>query len=178
VDYKGWLHEIKKAQSPQKHLVSCLRTKSDARTESLALPSGVKEHSKTENSARPPQALASDKSSSRLNHQQNLLLVKRFTDDGGYSGREEFSYDIRNAVLVSANIVEETDEKILPQYGLLGSFHPDGCPQLKDPGDDRIFVNTNIPFSAFICGVQGSGKSHTTSCLLGETYLELLLYTF
>ena len=178
MDNKGWLHEIREAQSPQKHLVSCLRTKSDTRTESLALPSGVKEHSKTENSARPPQALASDKPSSRLNHQQNLLLVKRFIDDGGYSGREEFSYDIRNAVLVSANIVEETDEKILPQYGLLGSFHPDGCPQSKDPGDDRIFVNTNIPFSAFICGVQGSGKSHTTSCLLGETYLELHLYTF
>jgi len=106
------------------------------------------------------------------------LLVKRPSDDGGYDGREEFSYDIRNAILVSANIVEETDEKILPQYGLLGSLHPDECPQLKAPGDDRIFVNTNIPFSAFICGVQGSGKSHTTSCLLGETYLELYLYTF
>ena len=158
--------------------MSCLRTRSDARTKSLALPSGVKDHSKTENSARYQQALASDKPSSRLNHQQNLLLAKRFSDDGGYSGREEFSYDIRNAVLVSANIVEETDEKILPQYGLLGSFHPDSCPQLKGPGDDRIFVNTNIPFSAFICGVQGSGKSHTTSCLLGEIYLESHLYAF
>ena len=147
--------------------MSCLRTRSDARTKSIALPSGVKDHGKTEISARHPQAFASDKPSSRLNHQQNLLLVKRSSDDSGYSGR-----DTRDAVLVSANIVEETDDKILPQYGLLGSFHPDSCPQLKGPVDDRIFVNTNIPFSAFICGVQGSGKSHTTSCLLGETYLE------
>lgn len=139
------------------------------------LPSGVKDHSKTENSAKHPQALASDKPSSRLNHQQNLLLVKRSSDDGGYSGREEFSYDIRNAVLVSANIVEETDEKILPQYGLLGSFHPDSCLQLKSPRDDRIFVNTNIPFSAFICGVQGSGKSHTTSCLLENCLIPSLM---
>lgn len=27
-------------------------------------------------------------------------------------------------------------------------------------------MNTNIPFSAFICGVQGSGKSYTTSTIL------------
>ncbi|OCL07853.1 hypothetical protein AOQ84DRAFT_431976 [Glonium stellatum] len=96
----------------------------------------------------------------------NLLLIKRSTGDGDYRVREESNYDIRNAVLVSASIVEETDEKTLPQYGLLGSFHPDSFPQLNGPEDDRIFVNTNIPFSAFICGVQGSGKSHTTSCLL------------
>jgi len=30
----------------------------------------------------------------------------------------------------------------------------------------QLFLNTNVPFSAFICGVQGSGKSHTTSCLM------------
>lgn len=30
------------------------------------------------------------------------------------------------------------------------------------------FHNTNIPLSEFICGLQGSGKSHTLSCLLGE----------
>lgn len=27
-------------------------------------------------------------------------------------------------------------------------------------------MNTNAPLSTFICGVQGSGKSHTTSCIL------------
>ncbi|KAF7373139.1 p-loop containing nucleoside triphosphate hydrolase protein [Mycena sanguinolenta] len=32
---------------------------------------------------------------------------------------------------------------------------------------DRVYVNTNAPSSAVICGVQqGSGKSHTVSCLL------------
>ncbi|KAF8459789.1 hypothetical protein BDZ91DRAFT_665275, partial [Kalaharituber pfeilii] len=34
----------------------------------------------------------------------------------------------------------------------------------------RIFLNTNIPASFFVCGLQGSGKSHTLSTLL-ESYL-------
>lgn len=51
-----------------------------------------------------------------------------------------------------------------PQYGLLG---------LQIPEDDRtpdhrqlIYANVSAPWSAFICGTQGSGKSHTLSCLL------------
>ncbi|KAJ6457625.1 hypothetical protein C8R45DRAFT_563581 [Mycena sanguinolenta] len=42
-----------------------------------------------------------------------------------------------------------------PSRGLLGTS-----------GSDRVYVNTNAPNSAVICGVQGSGKSHTVSCLL------------
>ncbi|KAL1601986.1 hypothetical protein SLS59_005152 [Nothophoma quercina] len=39
--------------------------------------------------------------------------------------------------------------------------------------EDRyhVFLNTNVPFSTFICGVQGSGKSHTTSCFLENAVL-------
>jgi hypothetical protein len=33
-------------------------------------------------------------------------------------------------------------------------------------GDPRVFFNISAPSSAFICGSQGSGKSHTLSCLL------------
>ena len=32
--------------------------------------------------------------------------------------------------------------------------------------DKRLFINMNAPWSAFICGSQGSGKSHTLSCML------------
>ncbi|KAJ7462991.1 hypothetical protein FB451DRAFT_1139792 [Mycena latifolia] len=42
-----------------------------------------------------------------------------------------------------------------PSRGLLGTS-----------AGDRVYVNTNAPSSAVICGVQGSGKSHTVSCLL------------
>ncbi|KAJ7227576.1 hypothetical protein C8J57DRAFT_1197404 [Mycena rebaudengoi] len=42
-----------------------------------------------------------------------------------------------------------------PSRGLLGTS-----------AGDRVYINTNAPSSAVICGVQGSGKSHTVSCLL------------
>lgn len=32
--------------------------------------------------------------------------------------------------------------------------------------DKRLFINMNAPYSAFLCGSQGSGKSHTLSCML------------
>lgn len=53
------------------------------------------------------------------------------------------------------------------QYGLLGSLMG-----IRDKSrtevqvDPRVYVNTNAPFSAIVCGVQGSGKSHTVSVLL------------
>ncbi|KAJ7675529.1 hypothetical protein B0H17DRAFT_839004, partial [Mycena rosella] len=42
-----------------------------------------------------------------------------------------------------------------PSRGLLGTS-----------AGDRVYVNTNAPSSTVICGVQGSGKSHTVSCML------------
>ncbi|TGZ82375.1 hypothetical protein EX30DRAFT_305103 [Ascodesmis nigricans] len=36
-------------------------------------------------------------------------------------------------------------------------------PSVADP---RLFINTTIPWSFFVCGLQGSGKSHSTSALL------------
>jgi len=58
------------------------------------------------------------------------------------------------------------------QYGLLGgitriepSSHADsGNENLKE--DPRLFFNVSSPSSTFICGSQGSGKSHTLSCIL------------
>jgi hypothetical protein len=53
--------------------------------------------------------------------------------------------------------------KPFSQYGLLagdisGAAEPDS--------DKRVFWNISAPSSFFICGSQGSGKSHTLSCLL------------
>lgn len=75
--------------------------------------------------------------------------------------------DIKNAVLFSAEVPKQTDPSLLPQYGLLGQVLS------ASNFDARLFQNTNMPFSTFICGLQGSGKSHTLSCLLGkiQTYL-------
>ncbi|EED11758.1 conserved hypothetical protein [Talaromyces stipitatus ATCC 10500] len=61
-----------------------------------------------------------------------------------------------------------------PQYGLLAGIsqllkvvHPEQTAQdLSNNHDPRVFFNATTPSSTFICGSQGSGKSHTLSCLL------------
>jgi hypothetical protein len=58
------------------------------------------------------------------------------------------------------------------QYGLLGGVKGIttlGLPSLDEKVlevDPRLFFNVASPSSTFICGSQGSGKSHTLSCLL------------
>ncbi|EUC42080.1 hypothetical protein COCMIDRAFT_104473 [Bipolaris oryzae ATCC 44560] len=77
----------------------------------------------------------------------------------------EWTTQIRHAPLVSANFILRDTQHVLPQYGLMG---------LHDEANDtrsKIFLNTNIPFSIFLCGVQGSGKSHTTSCILENSLI-------
>lgn len=71
-------------------------------------------------------------------------------------------HDIRNTPSFSGTIVEAHSHNYVSQYGLLGYL--DG----QDPSlpASQIYLNTDAPFSTFICGVQGSGKSHTKSCIL------------
>ena len=91
-------------------------------------------------------------------------------DEKGDVGEAVFNDNIGNAVIFSANVLKDLDPSLFPQYGLLGAT----CLAEQSPlwpaseKDGRLFHNTNVPFSAFICGLQGSGKSHTLSCLLGE----------
>jgi hypothetical protein len=72
--------------------------------------------------------------------------------------------------------------QLYPQYGLLGAVlqnYGPGYTNLyspfsgSDPTADRLlYHNTNVPFSTFICGSQGSGKSHTLSCMLENCLLK------
>jgi hypothetical protein len=94
-------------------------------------------------------------------HEINLLSSDESGNDenkdiqnGDKTGR------IQYAPLVDADIISGDAQRQLPQYGLIGSHREDT--QTKS----KLFMNTNIPFSIFLCGVQGSGKSHTTSCIL------------
>lgn len=69
------------------------------------------------------------------------------------------------------------------QYALLGmameTFRPvAGQPTIHEPTEDdqRIFLNGDTPQSAFICGVQGSGKSNSLAVILGVfTFLVKIL---
>lgn len=67
-------------------------------------------------------------------------------------------------------------EGMPPQFALLGHTDPNGKQgRVFDQEDPRVMLNTNVPFSAFVCGVQGSGKSHTTSCMIGRSYVFLFV---
>lgn len=104
-----------------------------------------------------------------------------------------FSADVlAHANGTQANLLNETPD-LLPEYGFLAKVldtfggheqqntadpqSPDSDNNgvalshssqstTKETGDSRLFVNMNAPWSAFICGSQGSGKSHTLSCML------------
>lgn len=54
-------------------------------------------------------------------------------------------------------------DKPFTQYGLLAGDISGLTPASSD---NRLFWNISAPSSFFICGSQGSGKSHTLSCLL------------
>jgi hypothetical protein len=58
------------------------------------------------------------------------------------------------------------------QYGLIGgdSHLLANKPSLE--ADPRLFFNVSAPSSVFICGSQGSGKSHTLSCLIENCLLQ------
>lgn len=98
--------------------------------------------------------------------------------------------EVRTAPLFSADTLRATADAsvttvpagTLPQYGLLAGVQ-DICgrdsalPDANDSAqagkvDNRVFLNTNTPWSAFVCGSQGSGKSHTLSCMLEAALLQ------
>ena len=56
-----------------------------------------------------------------------------------------------------------TKEAPFNQYGLIAG---DVSADMASDSDRRIFYNVSAPSSTFICGSQGSGKSHSLSCLL------------
>lgn len=78
--------------------------------------------------------------------------------------------DIKDAAVFSADALRAYDPENLPQHSLLGTTDVMGRDHLGSNSklDGRLFHNTTIPFSIFICGLQGSGKSHTLSCVIGE----------
>lgn len=113
---------------------------------------------------------------------------------GGYlsdSGRHHLEEELSTAPLFSSlahRVIETQHHKgqkipnpstsVYPQYGLLGLRIKDPSPttsqsqsqpqiEISKPDSGQlIYTNVSAPWSAFICGSQGSGKSHTLSCLL------------
>lgn len=103
------------------------------------------------------------------------LLRMTDADDSQLSSEME---EIRSTPLFSAAVAKLGKSRsgmTFPQFGLLAGrkrivpqTHGSTPPKLHDP---RIFLNVNAPWSAFICGSQGSGKSHSLSCMLENCLL-------
>jgi hypothetical protein len=77
----------------------------------------------------------------------------------------------------NANCTRDVAPSLKLQYGLLAGFsdsiqsieakaEPQEEITDKDVNDPRLFSKITPPSSTFICGSQGSGKSHTLSCML------------
>ncbi|KAJ3493353.1 hypothetical protein NLG97_g4788 [Lecanicillium saksenae] len=75
------------------------------------------------------------------------------------------------------NLSRSSDNNAFTQYGLLAGISQDGNGEAELYGeqrngfDPRLFYNVATPSSVFICGSQGSGKSHTLSCMLENCLL-------
>lgn len=102
---------------------------------------------------------------------QLLSLDDQAIDESEVNNTPVFTEAVRQSALAG----EAKDGSGLTQYGLLGADVPklrgykvvDGAPSQQAP---FIYYNIKAPSSVFICGSQGSGKSHTLSCLL-ENFL-------
>jgi hypothetical protein len=101
-----------------------------------------------------------------MEHQHCLLDLSSYSESSSSLRLDDSG--IRNAVIFSTEVLKRYDSRFLPQYGLLGSICHTEESLVTANKDPRLFLNTHVPFSAFICGLQGSGKSHTISCLLGK----------
>ncbi|KAI9001331.1 hypothetical protein BD414DRAFT_533084 [Trametes punicea] len=78
------------------------------------------------------------------------------------------SHEIMTAPLFTRNayLAGELSDKGV-QYGVLGRIISiKRQAGVLKPEDPRLYLNTSAPLSTLVCGVQGSGKSHTVSVLL------------
>lgn len=82
-------------------------------------------------------------------------------------------HDISTAPLMTKDAYQtaEYDDQAI-QYGVMGRIVSTHFKNAVDlPKDPRLYLNTNAPFSAIVCGVQGSGKSHTVSVMLENMFI-------
>ncbi|KAK6350794.1 hypothetical protein TWF718_003980 [Orbilia javanica] len=94
--------------------------------------------------------------------QLTLSAESLFLNDEGRSVADD---DLSKAPLFTSDVARTANStEIPPQFGIFGKFLGSGP---ADPNDKRVlFLNTNAPWTAFICGLQGAGKSHSLTVML------------
>ncbi|KAL0949678.1 hypothetical protein HGRIS_009716 [Hohenbuehelia grisea] len=111
------------------------------------------------------------RNTAEVEHASNELELLH-DSEGDLSSNSE-THDLTTAPLFTREaFVETTGLDKETQYGVMGatvSIHSPTSVQIPD--DRRLYLNTNAPFSAIVCGVQGSGKSHTVSVMLESMFI-------
>jgi hypothetical protein len=112
--------------------------------------------------------ISSERSSRSLGsdlEDMDFLLPASGGDDEENGQAVDTITSIKHAPLIDASVISSDSGRLLPQYGLLG-WHMEAT-----DAQSKLLLNTNVPFSIFVCGVQGNGKSHTTSCILENSLI-------
>lgn len=109
--------------------------------------------------------------------------LPKFTSCLGLLEPEDLESEDRNeisAAPIFSESIRQYGESLLKspftQYGLLGADTSKmskivTSSLLSTKNNPNIYYNTSTPSSVFVCGSQGSGKSHTLSCLLENCLL-------
>ncbi|TDL16630.1 hypothetical protein BD410DRAFT_731134 [Rickenella mellea] len=100
-----------------------------------------------------------------------LKLLKLDHEGTQYSHTE---HELRTAPILTPDALSNADlthDDI--QYGVFGELLSVIDKETEEtPSDPRLYLNTNAPFSAIVCGVQGSGKSHTVATILESMFIQ------
>ncbi|KAF9263534.1 hypothetical protein L218DRAFT_927205 [Marasmius fiardii PR-910] len=94
-------------------------------------------------------------------------LLKDSVDSNASASQLGEAHDYRDAPLLTQEAHSRLPKNYATQYGVLGKIL--ACRLREDRfafNDPRLYMNANAPFSAVVCGVQGSGKSHSVSVML------------
>ena len=144
----------------------------------------------------PSLKVVAAKMGEKANYNYHMSLLSQGPSNGKSSAQHGRMEELRTTPLFAASVMAGAGDKsvcsgatnetkiLFPQYGLLAQHlqtydhkqidlfdeeHYQG--NTTEDVDRRIFLNINTPWSAFICGSQGSGKSHTLSCMLENSLL-------
>ena len=88
-----------------------------------------------------------------------------------------FTHRVRLAVEDGLTSYADSEDQLFFQYGLLGIREHTYEAQHQEIGEclsmeeNLVYANMNAPWSTFVCGSQGGGKSHTLSIMLENALL-------
>ncbi|PSR78480.1 hypothetical protein BD289DRAFT_486017 [Coniella lustricola] len=116
------------------------------------------------NDKTPVNGITNGSGGAHLVNPQEVLLRRRALLERSHTFRQDAIHEIQTAPIFTETIraaATAAGSALFSQFGLLG-----GNAHHANQPEEMYYYNVTAPSSTFICGSQGSGKSHTLSCLL------------